>query len=321
MTLRALILASVAVLPLPGQALTLDFPGAAALVNQQQEKSGTYEMPVGPWRDGAIDVLDAQGEVDRQAWTLPNSGLTTEQMLQPLKKQLLADGFDVMFECATAACGGFDFRYNTEVLPEPEMHVDLGDFRFLSAKRGADMDAIPGAGEYVTLMVSRGNNAGYVQIIHVGPADVTAIKLVASTKNPAADTVSKLTTTEADCAQALEKKGSYILEDLSFKTGSSTLSDQKFASLQSLATYLKEHPDRTVMLVGHTDAKGSLAGNIALSKKRAAAVAKRLVSEYGVKSAQLSAQGMGFLAPRASNLTDDGRTRNRRVEVILTSTQ
>ena len=76
-----------------------------------------------------------------------------------------------------------------------------------------------------------------------------------------------------------------------------------------------------VLLVGHTDAAGGLEANIALSRRRAASVVAHLVGELGVSRAQVSAEGVGYLVPRASNLTDQGRAENRRVEVVLTSTQ
>ena len=88
-----------------------------------------------------------------------------------------------------------------------------------------------------------------------------------------------------------------------------------------LGAYLLANPDKTVALVGHTDAEGSLAGNIALSQRRAASVLERLVSVYGVPRSQMEAEGVGYLAPRLSNLTEEGRRKNRRVEVIMTSTQ
>ena len=111
------------------------------------------------------------------------------------------------------------------------------------------------------------------------------------------------------------------LDDLSFATGSSDLSEGQYASLARLAAYLLANPDKTVALVGHTDSEGSIAGNIALSKRRAASVLERLVSVYDVPRRQMEAEGVGYLSPRASNLTAEGRVKNRRVEVILTSTQ
>ncbi len=94
-----------------------------------------------------------------------------------------------------------------------------------------------------------------------------------------------------------------------------------FDSLRQLSDYLKERPDARIALVGHTDAVGALDSNIALSRRRAASVVRRLVDKYGVPRTQITADGVGYLAPRASNQTDAGRALNRRVEVILTSTK
>jgi OOP family OmpA-OmpF porin len=122
-------------------------------------------------------------------------------------------------------------------------------------------------------------------------------------------------------ASLLTTIGRAPLEDLTFLTGSSHLGDETFASLSELATFLNSNPDKSVALVGHTDATGSLADNMALSKKRAKSVVQRLVTVYGVPANQLEAAGVGYLVPRASNLTKGGRDQNRRVEVILTSTR
>ena len=81
--------------------------------------------------------------------------------------------------------------------------------------------------------------------------------------------------------------------------------------------YLLKHPDASVILVGHTDTVGKLEANIKLSKDRAQAVTERLIKKYGVKSDQLSSDGVGYLSPITSNETEQGRDMNRRVEVIL----
>ena len=112
-----------------------------------------------------------------------------------------------------------------------------------------------------------------------------------------------------------------MLGDLTFETGSSDLGAGDFASLRALADYLAERPGRRVTLVGHTDSSGSLEGNIALSKRRAGSVMDRLIRDYGVARRQIDAQGIGYLAPIANNLTETGREQNRRVEVIMTSTE
>ena len=298
--------------PLAAAAMPLDFPANASMSNEEIMTLGSYKMPVSAWQNSALQTIATNGEVTRQAWKISASNLTSLQILEPLKQQLSSSGFEIVFECETQSCGGFDFRYNIETMPEPDMHVDLGDFRFLSAKNTAAEQP-----EFVSLLISRSQNAGYVQLTRVGAAQAKT-EMVTSTKSPS---LTNIKNPEISLDAALANQGHFILEDLVFQTGSSELGGGDFASLATLANYLKAHPTRTVALVGHTDAEGSLTGNIALSKKRARSVVKQLISKYNVDKTQLSAEGNGFLSPRASNLTEGGRAQNRRVEVIVTSTQ
>jgi len=92
-----------------------------------------------------------------------------------------------------------------------------------------------------------------------------------------------------------------------------------YASLADLAEYLASHADRRIVLVGHTDSSGTLVANISLSKRRAQAVRDRMISAYDLPPGQLDAEGMGYLSPVASNLTNAGREINRRVEAVLLS--
>lgn len=76
-----------------------------------------------------------------------------------------------------------------------------------------------------------------------------------------------------------------------------------------------------MLIVGHTDVSGGLAANIILSRERARAVADRLITTYGVDPGRITAEGAGPLAPLTSNLTPEGREKNRRVEAVLASTR
>jgi OOP family OmpA-OmpF porin len=301
----------------PAGAATLELPPAAGRAATRIEVFGSYAVPTAPWSEGRLETLSAEGHVSLEAWQMP-SDATTLQLMAPLRDQLARQGYAVLFECEGEGCGGFDFRYETEVLPEPEMHVDLADFRFLAASRAGD------APDYITLLVSRTSATGYVQVARVGPPPPAedATDLISKTPDeipaPDATAAAEAPLVAADLAQALEFSGRAVLDDLSFETGSSRLAEGDFASLDTLVDYLATHPRRRITLVGHTDAEGSLTANIALSRARARSVMQRLI-EAGVPAAQVEADGVGYLMPLASNLTDEGRSSNRRVEVVLTS--
>ena len=303
---------------LPGLAAAqgLQFPNGAELSFDATEPMGSYAMPIAAWDGTAVPTVSVEGAVTRQAWQADATPTTTTlEILQPLRQQLYDAGFDVLFECEARSCGGFDFRYGTNTLSEPHLHVDLGDYRFLAARLTDGTTP-----QFVSLLVSRTAQRSYVQLIHVGPADQATRVAASSTKSPEA-TPTVATAIDQPLAFQLDEVGRAVLLDLTFARGSSQLTDGAYPSLAELASYLSEHPDRRIVLVGHTDAEGSLDNNIALSKRRATSVMQRLMDEHGVPRAQVAAQGIGFLSPLASNLTDDGRSLNRRVEVILATTQ
>ncbi|OIP86561.1 MAG: hypothetical protein AUK37_03000 [Rhodobacterales bacterium CG2_30_65_12] len=317
MTRSAALLAAVlATAPLASPAATINMPAGATLRTEQLEAAGSYLLPTGPWREGAgVPVTATSGKITRQAWRIGGTGLSSYQILVNLRAQLDEQGYDILFECHTQACGGFDFRYGTEVIGEPEMHVDLGDFQFLSATKAGD------AADAVSLLVSRSASAVFVQVVQVGEAVAQAIATAPMTATKAEPGTALPAEIEPDIGVAMERAGRFVLADLVFATGSSDLGPGRFASLTELADYLKANPGKRVALVGHTDAQGSLAGNISLSKRRAASVMDRLIKDFAVPAAQLEAEGIGYLAPIASNQTEAGRNRNRRVEAILVSTE
>lgn len=297
-------------------AVELQFPGLATMSASETTEFASYKMPIGPYSSGDIPTVIAEGRQVQSSWHVQLTGGSTLGIMDNLRQQIEAVGFELLYECETRECGGFDFRFETMVLPEPAMHVDLGDFRYLSAQRLGG--AVP---EYVSLLVSRSLNTGYVQMIHVGAASAEDVTIAGTGEADPAAAPRPAALVSGSLIETLERTGSAVLEDLEFSTGSSELGPGNFGSLSDLAAYLTANPGRRIALVGHTDAEGSREGNIALSRQRARSVAARLQSEFGVTPSQIISDGVGFLAPRASNLTEEGRTKNRRVEVVLTSTQ
>ena len=264
------------------------------------------------YADGALPVQSIEGHVTRQSWRVATEGVTSLQILAPLRDQLQGAGYEILFECDTLGCGGFDFRFETEVLPAPAMHVDLGDFRFLTARIGS--------GDHLSLLVSHSANAGFIQLIRVTKEAQPKPATVESAM-PAPTVTDTPDALPSDPIGLLVARGHVVLDDLAFETGSSSLGEGPYATLEALAAFLLDDPSRRIALVGHTDAVGRLENNISLSKKRAASVLERLAVRYGVPRGQMSAEGMGYLAPIAPNQTPEGREANRRVEAVLLNTE
>ncbi len=87
-------------------------------------------------------------------------------------------------------------------------------------------------------------------------------------------------------------------------------------ALEQVAKLLKGTPSLKVWVVGHTDWVGSAETNTALSNARAAAVVKALTQQFGIDPRRLAPQGVGPYAPVATNSTEEGRAKNRRVELV-----
>lgn len=284
-------------------ALDLAVPAGANLVHSVPAQADSYEMPVGPFADGAIPTKTVDGQVSLQVWQVTNRDLTTRSLLDMLKAQIALQDFETVFTCTTLECGGFDFRFKTRVAPGPEMYVNLRDFRFVSTQKDD--------GEALSLLVSRQDEHGFVQLIHVASDDAQST----------VETTAPAPTVAVSYARPLLKElvgtGHALLSDVTFESGKTQLASTDHESLKTLAEYLQQNPTRRILLVGHTDATGSLDGNIAVSRSRAQSVRTALLQEYGVPGAQVDAQGAGYLSPVASNDTEDGRTANRRVEAVL----
>jgi len=114
----------------------------------------------------------------------------------------------------------------------------------------------------------------------------------------------------------ITQSGSVALYGLQFDFDSASLTEGSEKTVAEMAMALKEHPDLTVYVVGHTDTQGSLEYNGKLSAGRAAAVLTSLVEDHGVSAGRLIATGVGPVAPVASNTGEEGRQLNRRVEIV-----
>lgn len=313
--MRALAVAALLALPVAARGLSLDLPQGSSLAFDETEAPGDHRLATGPWAEGALPAETAEGHVTRQAWQVPYPGSspgTTLSLMAPLRAQVEAQGLSILLDCEAEACGGFDFRAAIEVLPPPAMFVDLGDFRYLSAR---------GDGVSLSLLVSRSGSLGFVQAIEVGGSPDRSAGASAPDRPAlpvaAAPAPAPAPATPGTLGARLEAEGRVVLEGLSFASGSAELAPGGEAALSELAAWLAGDPRRRVAIVGHTDATGALDANVALSRRRAEAVAARLKSAPGVARAQVEAGGMGYLAPLATNLTPEGRDANRRVEAVV----
>lgn len=287
-------------------ALTSSAPEGAVQTAFADQDFNSYSIPVGPFGGTSSAVEVVEGRVIWSAFRLDDE-TTTADLMAGYRNWLLQEGFTSVFECQTTACGGFDFRFEASILPAPGMLMDVADFRQLTMQRPSD-------DSHASILVSRVLNVMYIQTVMVMPNDADRTVIATPNVETSFDTVI-LPTDEKALYDRLISEGHIRIEGLEFETGGDAISPGSETALDLLARLLNRN-DIAVMIVGHSDNVGDLGANRELSKRRAEAVKTALVAR-GVVEQQLTAEGIGFLAPLESNATPEGRAINRRVELVL----
>lgn len=129
--------------------------------------------------------------------------------------------------------------------------------------------------------------------------------------------VQNMVTVNADqMAQSIANTGRVALYGIYFDTNKTELKPESQSTLVEISRLLKKQPGMKLHVVGHTDNVGTLAFNLDLSRRRADAVVAALMRAHGIAAGRLTANGVASLAPTAVNTTEEGRAKNRRVELV-----
>ncbi|HVZ95370.1 MAG TPA: OmpA family protein [Chitinophagaceae bacterium] len=119
-----------------------------------------------------------------------------------------------------------------------------------------------------------------------------------------------------DTRNKLITEGKFVTRGILFDVNSDKIKPESYGALKDIANVLSENPTVKVKIVGHTDADGDAANNLALSQKRATSVKDALVNDFGIDASRLATDGKGATQPVDTNATPEGKANNRRVEFI-----
>jgi outer membrane protein OmpA-like peptidoglycan-associated protein len=119
----------------------------------------------------------------------------------------------------------------------------------------------------------------------------------------------------ADIGTKISTEGRVAVYAINFDFDKAEVRADSEPQLAEIAKFLKSGTAK-VYIVGHTDGRGGLDYNVSLSQRRAEAVARTLATKYKIDPKRLTSRGLGPLAPLASNRSEDGQSKNRRVEIV-----
>jgi len=114
----------------------------------------------------------------------------------------------------------------------------------------------------------------------------------------------------------IRSTGHAAVYGITFDTDSAAIRPESAQAIGEIAKLLKADPGLKIFVVGHTDGTGSVDHNLKLSQDRAQSVMQALTRDHGIAAARLRSYGCGQYAPVASNDTEEGRAKNRRVELV-----
>ena len=259
--------------------------------------------------------LDVEGEWTRIIYVAPEKRSTLE-VYRNYQKELQKDGFEILYECKEGACGpaegGAMTQFALYVLGEKLTNRGqmteyafsfVKDVRYLAARKTR-----PEGDVYVSLFVA-------IETFDQFPEtkDHTLALLDVVVTEGMEENMVVVEASEID--KSIRETGRIALYGITFDSASTVIKPESAESLAQVVQYLNDNPSAGLYIVGHTDNEGSFEFNLDLSYKRAAAVVDWLVGK-GIAADRLKAAGAGLMSPVAPNTTEEGRAKNRRVELV-----
>ncbi len=282
------------------------FPGSV-IKHYDVKKFDGYILPLGKLDENKklSKSQRLEGKITRIQYKAPEDRSTFE-IYRNYELALKKAGFEILFAGTLEELG---WRWTGQLYEHiNDLRSDAGieiqseeDFRYLSAKLSS-----PEGDVYISFCVSLG--FWRWPVIQLDVIEVKSMEIGLVTVN--ADALAR------DIAKDIARTGHVAIYGIYFDTGKADVKPESEPVLQEIAKLLQQNPELKLYVVGHTDNVGDLTYNMELSQARADAVVKILVSQYSINTKRLEAHGVGFLAPVVSNKTEEGRAKNRRVELV-----
>jgi outer membrane protein OmpA-like peptidoglycan-associated protein len=250
---------------------------------------------------------------------------TPLEAVRNYQQEIRSQGGKILFECKDIACGGDAARASSGgggemsvamyLMPEERIKDKafscgwcaqlsrIADQRYFTAE-------IPSSGASVSVLAYTVNDHGSCKAL-AGRTIVIADILEAKAREQ-----KMITMNSGEMAKEMALSGSVALYGIYFDFNKADLKAESEPALSEIAKLMKGSATLKLLVVGHTDRAGTLQFNMDLSQRRAAAVVDALAGRYQVERARLTPIGVAYASPKASNKTEEGRARNRRVELV-----
>jgi len=311
----------------------------AKIVAYQHKKFDRFTLPLAALkavegkRDGHNNIFFSpekskmlEGEHIRLVYIIP-AERTPLEVLKNYEDEITSKGGKILFECDKNECGGDPDRaceggggdMSLSMFMQSEEDVNayneafsngycaltsrINDQHYFSAE-------LPEQNAFLSVLTYRVSNDSFCKAFNnrtVAVIDALQVK----------QREQKIVVIKADeMNKKIQSEGKIALYGIFFDTDKAVIKEKSKPTLDEIAKMLKANPQENILVVGHTDNAGSFTYNQKLSEKRAKAVVKVLIDNYGISAKRLQATGVSYACPAASNRTEEGKAKNRRVVLV-----
>lgn len=285
------------------------------LIGYRAPKFDEYILPLGTTIDATTQKYEKsiklEGQVSRYTYLAP-AGRSTLELMRNYKSEFQRLGLTVLYEKTATDKGWFGPAFSN-ISNEDGLGQILG---YNEAQErllvGKSKDAKP---TYYCVFVTA-YNMGVIPERLTGRIEKNRALAEIVVVSPGA-LEEKMEFVNADeMSRSLAESGKIALYGIYFDTDKDTMQATSTPTVQEIAKLLTADPKLMVRIVGHTDNQGKPDYNLDLSRRRAASVVRELTSKFGITADRLDTFGCGPYAPVNSNDTEQGRAKNRRVELV-----
>ena len=299
------------------------------LLFYDQQAYDSYLLPLGSRSSAKKDFESSrtvEGEVTRRSYVAPE-GASELEVYRNFENAVKSSGLKFLYSCTERNCSrGFAVNY-IRLMPErlrpgagPAAKDHYHNFHALpQMKYFAAEGEHQGRPIWVSVGVGtilRGGSRYRDANDRIRRFDTDRVVFFIDTIEGAAMATGMVAINLDRLSQGIAKDGKVVLDGIFFDTNQAVVKPESAGTLALIADFMKSNSGMKFFVAGHTDSVGSYEHNLKLSDARAKAVAAALSQQHGIAGSRLLAVGVGPVAPVATNETEDGRAKNRRVELV-----
>jgi OOP family OmpA-OmpF porin len=255
-----------------------------------------------------------EGKISNKIYWAPK-GKSALEVFRNFQQALSGAGFETLYQCDTAQCEKDSAQGSIVRWAEKANWQVTGDsyiqrifeykpgFHYLHSRKNVStgmVDIQIGLRDAENENDNKGRVQQFIQIVESANIEVGLVTVNAKA-----------------ISDSLKRDGKIALYGILFDTSKASIKTESNATLEEMAKTLKNDAAIKVFIVGHTDNQGNVEANVNLSLQRAQAVVDVLSKRFGIAADRLQARGVANFSPVANNLDENGRAKNRRVEMVV----